>query len=91
MGFVDVLLALLRAGCVVAWVHHRGAWASQGMYLPTNCVDDTASLAAWAQTEEFCQKYDTDPNAVFLMGHSLGGNMVLNALCRTEGVHGAIC
>lgn len=92
-GFVrmeDVLMALLRAGCVVAQVHHRGSWGSQGTYLPTNCIEDAAALAEWAQTEDFCQRYGTDPNAVFLMGHSLGGNTVLNALGRTAGVRGAI-
>lgn len=86
----DVLMALLRAGCVVASVHHRGAWGSQGRYSFTNCIEDAAAMAEWAQSDEFCQKYGVDPNAVFLMGHSLGGNTVLNALCRTRGVRGAI-
>lgn len=92
-GFVrmdDVMLALLRAGCVVATVHHRGSWGSQGCYSATNCIEDAVALASWAQTDEFSEKYGADPNAVFLMGHSLGGNTVLNALGRTPGVRGAI-
>lgn len=92
-GFVrmdDVLMALLRAGCVVASVHHRGSWGSQGKYLFSNCIEDAAKLADWARSPEFCERYGTDPGSVFLMGHSLGCNTVLHALCRAEGVRGAM-
>ncbi len=75
----DLAHALCRIGCVVVVPHHRGAWGSQGKYLVSNCIQDAKNLAAWVRSEEFVNKYHTDPDAVFLAGHSMGGCTSLNA------------
>ena len=36
----DLELALMRMGCVVIHMNHRGAWGSEGNYLFTNLKDD---------------------------------------------------
>ena len=88
--FDDVGQALCRAGCVVLIPHHRGAWGSQGKYSVSNCVRDAAGLIRHVGSPEFQAKYPIDPNAIFLVGHSMGGNTVLNAAVEVPGVRGII-
>ena len=88
--FDDVGQALCRAGCVVLIPHHRGAWGSQGKYTVSNCVQDAVNLVRHVQSPGFRKKYHIDPNAVFLVGHSMGGNTVLNAAVRAPGVRGIV-
>ena len=40
----DLELALMRAGCVVIHMNHRGAWGSEGNYLFTNLKDDLIAI-----------------------------------------------
>ena len=88
--FDDVGQALCRAGCVVLIPHHRGAWGSQGKYSVSNCVQDAAGLVKYVKNPEFQKKYGIDPDAVFLIGHSMGGNTVLNAATEIPGVRGIV-
>ena len=88
--FDDVGQALCRTGCVVLIPHHRGAWGSQGKYSVSNCVQDAAGLVKYVKSPEFQKKYGTDPDAVFLIGHSMGGNTVLNAAAEVPGVRGIV-
>ena len=88
--FDDVGQALCRAGCVVVIPHHRGAWGSRGKYLVSNCVQDAVGLIRHVRSPEFRTKYRVDPDAVFLIGHSMGGNTVLNAAVETPGVRGVV-
>ena len=84
----DVAHDLCRAGIVVVIPHHRGAWGSEGEYTVTGCIRDAGNLARWANGADFAAKYRTDTNAVYLVGHSMGGNSVVNAAARTGGVKG---
>ena len=86
----DLAFALRRIGCVVVVMHHRGAWGSQGNYLVSNCVQDVVNLFVHVHSPAFCETYRTDPSAVFLIGHSMGGNSVLQAARRLKGVRGLI-
>lgn len=88
--FDDIGQALCRAGCVVVIPHHRGAWGSQGKYTISNCVRDAVELVKYAKSPEFQKKYHTGPHAVFLIGHSMGGNTVLNAAAEISGVRGIV-
>lgn len=88
--FDDIGQALCRTGCVVLIPHHRGAWGSQGKYSVSNCVQDAAGLVRHVRTPEFQAKYRVDPDAVFLIGHSMGGNTVLNAAAGNPGVRGIV-
>ena len=88
--FDDIGQALCRIGCVVLIPHHRGAWGSQGKYSVSNCVQDAVGLVQYVKTPEFQKKYHIDPDAIFLIGHSMGGNTVLNAAVEFPGVRGII-
>jgi len=88
--FDDVAQALCRAGCVVLIVHHRGAWGSMGKYSVSNCVRDAVNLVRYVRSAEFVNKYHTNAGSVFLVGHSMGGNTVLNAAAQSPGVRGIV-
>lgn len=86
----DIAHALCRAGCVVLTPHHRGAWGSEGEYLVTNCIEDAVSLAEYVTTPDFVQDHNVDPNAVYLIGHSMGGNTALNAAKQLPWLRGIV-
>ena len=75
----DLAHALCRIGCVVLTPHHRGAWGSEGNYLISNCIEDAINIAEYVRSKAFCQRYHTDPDSVFLIGHSMGANTVIHA------------
>ena len=75
----DLELALMRMGCVVIHMNHRGAWGSDGEYLFTNLKDDLIAIAKWAHNPAIADQYDIDTDNIFLVGHSMGGQTVLNA------------
>lgn len=75
----DLELALMRMGCVVIHMNHRGAWGSEGNYLFTNLKDDLVAITKWAHNLAIADRYGIDVDNIFLVGHSMGGQSVLNA------------
>lgn len=86
----DVAHDLCRAGVAMVIPHHRGAWGSEGEYTVSGCIRDAENLARWVMDAETAAKYGLDTNAVYLVGHSMGGNSVVNAAARLEGVRGVV-
>lgn len=86
----DLAHALCRIGCVVLTPHHRGAWGSEGKYLISNCIEDAITIAEHVRSEAFCRKYHTDPEAVFLVGHSMGANTVIHAARKLPWLKGIV-
>ena len=86
----DVAHDLCRAGIAVVIPHHRGAWGSEGEYTVTGCIRDAENLARWAMEAGTAEKYGIDTNEVYLAGHSMGGNSVVNAAVRAGGVRGVV-
>ena len=84
----DLELALMRAGCVVIHMNHRGAWGSEGNYLFTNLKDDLIAIAKWAHNPAIADQYGIDVDNIFLVGHSMGGQSVLNAAKELPFIRG---
>ena len=84
----DLELALMRMGCVVIHMNHRGAWGSEGNYLFTNLKDDLIAIAKWAHNPAIAEQYDIDTDNIFLIGHSMGGQTVLNAAKELDFIKG---
>lgn len=84
----DIEYALMRMGCVVIHVNHRGAWGSEGNYLFSNLKDDAVAIAKWAHNPAIAEQYGIDPKNIFLIGHSMGGMTVLNATKELPFVRG---
>ena len=75
----DLEFALMRMGCVVIHMNHRGAWGSEGNYLFTNLKDDLIAVTKWAHNPAIADRYNIDTENIFLVGHSMGGQTVINA------------
>lgn len=86
----DLAHALCRVGCVVLTPHHRGAWGSEGEYLVSNCVEDAVILANYVRRAEFVRQYHADPDNIYLIGHSMGGNTVLHAARELPWLRGIV-
>ena len=84
----DLELALMRAGCVVIHMNHRGSWGSEGYYLFTNLKDDLIAIAKWAHNPAIADQYSIDAGNIFLVGHSMGGQSVLNAAKELPFIRG---
>ncbi len=84
----DLEYALMRMGCVVIHVNHRGAWGSEGFYLFSNLVDDAVAIGKWAHNPAVAEQYGIDTGNIFLIGHSMGGMTVLNAAKRLPFIKG---
>ncbi len=84
----DLELALMRMGCVVIHMNHRGAWGSEGNYLFTNLKDDLIAIAKWAHNPAIADRYQIDADRIFLVGHSMGGQSVLNAAKELPFIRG---
>ena len=84
----DVAHDLCRAGIAVIIPHHRGAWGSEGEYTVSGCIRDAENLARWTMDVATVAKYGLDTNSVYLVGHSMGGNSVVNAAARLKNVRG---
>lgn len=75
----DLEFALMRMGCAVIHMNHRGAWGSEGNYLFTNLKDDLIAITKWVHNPAIADRYNLDTQNIFLVGHSMGGQTVLNA------------
>ena len=84
----DFELALMRMGCVVVHMNHRGAWGSEGNYLFTNLKDDLVAIAKWVHNPAIAEQYGIDSDNIFLVGHSMGGQTVLNAEKELDFIKG---
>lgn len=76
----DLEYALMRMGCVVIHFNHRGAWGSDGYYWFSNLVDDAVAIAEWVHNPVIMDRYQIDPDRIFMVGHSMGGMTALNAV-----------
>ncbi len=86
----DLEHALMRMGCVVIHMNHRGAWGSEGNYLFTNLKDDLVAIAKWAHNPAIADQYHIDRDNIFLVGHSMGGQTVLNAAKELSFIKGVV-
>ncbi|MCQ2496170.1 MAG: alpha/beta hydrolase [Lachnospiraceae bacterium] len=86
----DLELALMRMGCVVIHMNHRGAWGSEGNYLFTNLKEDLVAITKWAHNAAIADQYGIDIDNIFLVGHSMGGQTVLNAAKDLPFIKGVV-
>jgi len=86
----DLEFALMRMGCVVIHMNHRGAWGSEGTYLFTNLKEDLIAIAKWAHNPAIADQYGIDTENIFLVGHSMGGQSVLNAAKDLSFIRGVV-
>lgn len=85
----DIAQALMRRGFVVLRPYYRGAWGSEGIYSFTNAIEDAIAVAEYAYgTEGECLGIDREH--IYLAGHSMGGQTVLNAARKLPFIKGIV-
>lgn len=85
----DMAHAFRRMGCVVVRPFMRGGWGSRGYYSFTNNIRDAVALVRWVE-EELSQQVPIDLGRLFLVGHSVGGNTVINATRQLPEIRATI-
>lgn len=86
----DLILAFRRCGCVTMTVYQRGAWGSDGKYLVSRCIEDAKAVLTHIRSDAFTDTYHTDPEHIYFIGHSMGGNTVINTAKDMDGLKGLI-
>ncbi|MBP5212404.1 MAG: alpha/beta fold hydrolase [Pyramidobacter sp.] len=86
----DLAQALRRCGCAVIVPHARGAWGSEGTYSFAHIVEDAIAVAREVRSGELGKKLNADADAVFLIGHSMGGWASLNAARSLPWLRGLV-
>ena len=85
----DIAQALMRRGFVVLRPYYRGAWGSEGIYSFTNAIEDAIAVAEYAYGTE-SENFGIDREHIYLAGHSMGGQTVLNAARKLPFVKGIV-
>jgi pimeloyl-ACP methyl ester carboxylesterase len=83
---LDIAQVLRRAGYNVVFFHYRGAWGSEGEYRVLQLPEDTLAVVAYLQSADNAKRLRINPEAISLLGHSLGGYTALAAGRRADAV-----
>ena len=84
----DLAMALRRCGFAVLRVFHRGSWGNAGWYNFTNNISDARRFTEWVLENK--DALNVDPDLVFLCGHSVGGQTVINVGKQLDYVKGVV-
>lgn len=85
----DLAHAARRAGWNVVVPHYRGSWSSPGRYSWTNVLEDAAAAVDWIRADSIAPMLGSDPTAVAVAGHSLGGFAALMTAASDPMIAGA--
>jgi len=79
---LDLAQALRRYGFNTLFFHYRGAWGADGTYRFTQLPDDALAVLTWLRDNEQIRSLRIDPDALSVLGHSVGGYTALAAGAR---------
>lgn len=81
---LDIAQALRRFGFNTLYFHYRGAWGAEGEYRLSQLPQDVLAVLEYLRNEEDAQRLRVDPEALSILGHSLGGYAALASGARDE-------
>lgn len=85
---LDLAQAARRAGWHVLTLHYRGSWGSPGRFSFGGAAQDAHTALAFLRDPVTIAKYRIDPDAIAIMGHSMGGFMAADAAADDTKVAG---
>jgi len=85
---LDIPHALRRVGIASVHFSYRGVWGSHGDYSFTHLIEDAHAILEYLTGK--ANEWRLDMKRVYLVGHSMGGFAVLNALAEGIAVKGAV-
>lgn len=83
---LDLAQALRRFGFSTVFFHYRGAWGAEGDYSLMGQLDDVDAVLARLGTREAAESWRVDPDALSILGHSLGGFVALASGARNPAL-----
>jgi pimeloyl-ACP methyl ester carboxylesterase len=87
---LDLAQAIRRAGMNVLYFNYRGSWGSPGDFSFTHCVEDAASAIAYLRDAANAKTLRSDPAKIYLVGHSMGGFVAVQAGAADPAIKGVI-
>ena len=86
---VDLAQSMRRAGWNVLTFHYRGSWGSPGAFSFAHCIEDAEAALDWLRSEGSKAGSRIDPEALVVIGHSMGGFIAGHVAARCPSVRGA--
>jgi pimeloyl-ACP methyl ester carboxylesterase len=81
---LDLAQAVRRAGYDALYFDYRGSWGSGGEFSFQHSLEDAETVINWLRSPDVVRKYRIDPTRITLVGHSMGGWVVLMAGARAS-------
>jgi len=85
---MDLAYSIRRAGWNVLVPHYRGSWGSGGLFSFSNAIEDTQAAIQFLRDLENAKKYRSDPKAIVVVGHSMGGFLVAYVAAHDPAILG---
>lgn len=87
---LDLAQSLRRAGWNVMYFDYRGSWGSPGDFSFTHCIEDAQSAISYFRDPPHAAKLHSDPNAIVLVGHSMGGFVALETAALDPAIRAVV-
>jgi pimeloyl-ACP methyl ester carboxylesterase len=86
---VDLAQSMRRAGWNVLTFHYRGSWGSPGAFSFANCIADAEAAFDWLCHEGIKIGSRINPEALVVIGHSMGGFVAGHVAARYPSIRAA--
>jgi pimeloyl-ACP methyl ester carboxylesterase len=74
---LDLAQDMRKAGWDVLYFNYRGSWGSPGAFSFSHSIEDAAAAVAYLRQPVLGKTLRLDPTRIVLIGHSMGGFMVV--------------
>lgn len=83
---LDLAQDMRRAGWDVLYFNYRGSWGTPGNFSITHGIEDSAAALAYLRQPIVAKQLRLDPARIVLIGHSMGGFMVVQAAAADPAI-----
>jgi pimeloyl-ACP methyl ester carboxylesterase len=85
---LDLAQDIRRAGWDVLYFDYRGSWGSPGDFSFSHAIEDTVAASAYLRQLAMTKLLRLDPSRIVLIGHSMGGFMVVQGTAADPAIIG---
>lgn len=87
---LDLAQAIRRAGWHVVTLNYRGSWGSPGPFRFRQNLEDADAALAYVRSPAVATKLGIDASKLVIIGHSMGGWVVINTAAHDHGLAGVV-
>jgi pimeloyl-ACP methyl ester carboxylesterase len=88
--FLDLAQAVRRAGWNALAFNYRGSWGSPGVFRLSQNIEDADAVLAYIRDPTNAKRLGIDTHRIVLVGHSMGGWVVVEAASHDHDLMGVI-